>query len=226
MSRRFAGIAAHRTGGRAADLAAAAGEAQDAARVASEDLARQTIRLENAGSGVSEQIRSVEEGLGQQRAALVTTAYALRTDQEDFSAQVESQRAQLIEHLSATRTAAGELDQTALSSLESLRELLEASGDQFRALIDMSQREADNFDSATKLSLEVSGMDLATNMALMGCIELSRVAAQLERTPALPPAAETCQRLIGGLRTLLKSLSSEAELTPHAQTEDQAGDQD
>ena len=139
---------------RAADLAAAAGEAQDAARVASEDLARQTIRLENAGSGVSEQIRSVEEGLGQQRAALVTTAYALRTDQEDFSAQVESQRAQLIEHLSATRTAAGELDQTALSSLEALRELLEASGDQFRALIDMSQREADNFDSATKLSLD------------------------------------------------------------------------
>lgn len=139
---------------RAADLAAAAGEAQDAARVASEDLARQTIRLENAGSGVSEQIRSVEEGLGQQRAALVTTAYALRTDQEDFSAQVESQRAQLIEHLSATRTAAGELDQTAQSSLEALRELLEASGDQFRALIDMSQREADNFDSATKLSLD------------------------------------------------------------------------
>ena len=61
-------------------------------------------------------------------------------------------------------------------------------------------------------------------LALMGCIELSRVAAQLERTPGLPPAAETCQRLIGGLRSLLQSLSSDAELTPHAQTEDQAGD--
>ena len=32
---------------RAADLAAAAGEAQDAARIAADDLARQTLRLEN-----------------------------------------------------------------------------------------------------------------------------------------------------------------------------------
>ncbi len=139
---------------RAADLAAAAGEAQDAARVASDDLARQTIRLENAGSGVAEQIQSVEEGLSQQRAALVTAAYALRTDQEDFSAQVESQRAQLIEHLSATRSAAGDLDRTTHTSVESMRDLVEAATDQFRALVDMSQREADGFDSATKLALD------------------------------------------------------------------------
>lgn len=139
---------------RAADLAAAAGEAQDAARVAAEDLARQTIRLENAGSGVAEQIHSVEEGLGQQRAALVTAAYALRTDQEDFSAQVESQRAQLVEHLSATRSAAGDLDRTSQTSVESMRDLVEAAADQFRALVDMSQREADGFDSATKVALD------------------------------------------------------------------------
>jgi hypothetical protein len=139
---------------RAADLAAAAGEAQDAARVASDDLARQTLRLENAGSGVAEQILSVEEGLGQQRAALVTAAYALRTDQEDFSAQVESQRAQLVEHLSATRAAAGDLDRTSQTSAESLRDLVDAAADQFRALVDMSQREADGFDSATKIALD------------------------------------------------------------------------
>lgn len=139
---------------RAADLAAAAGEAQDAARVAAEDLARQTIRLENAGSGVAEQIQSVEEGLGQQRAALVTAAYALRTDQEDFSAQLESQRAQLIEQLSASRSAAADLGQASRTSIESMRELVEAAADQFRALVDMSQREADGFDAATKMALD------------------------------------------------------------------------
>ena len=139
---------------RAADLAAAAGEAQDAARLAADDLARQTLRLENAGTGVAEQIQSVEEGLGQQRAALVTAAYALRTDQEDFSAQVESQRAQFVENLSATRTAADEMGRTSQTSIESLREILEAAGDQFRALVDMSQREADGFDAATKVSLD------------------------------------------------------------------------
>lgn len=139
---------------RAADLAAAASEAQDAARVAADDLARQTLRLENAGSGVAEQIQSVEEGLGQQRAALVTAAYALRTDQEDFSAQVESQRAQLSEQLSATRTAADELGDTSTRTTETIRDLVEAATDQFRALVEMSQREADGFDAATKLALD------------------------------------------------------------------------
>lgn len=139
---------------RAADLAAAAGEAQDAARVAADDLARQTLRLENAGSGVAEQIQSVEEGLGQQRAALVTAAYALRTDQEDFSAQVESQRAQLTEQLSASRAAAGELGDTSTRTAETIRDLVEAATDQFRALVEMSQREADGFDAATKLALD------------------------------------------------------------------------
>lgn len=139
---------------RAADLAAAAGEAQDAARLAADDLARQTLRLENTGAGVAEQIQSVEEGLGQQRAALVTAAYALRTDQEDFSAQVESQRAQLTEQLDAARTAHGELGDTSVKSAESIKDLVEAATDQFRALIDMSQREADGFDAATKVSLD------------------------------------------------------------------------
>ncbi|HYC97902.1 tipN [Brevundimonas sp.] len=139
---------------RAADLAAAAGEAQDAARVAADDLARQTLRLENAGSGVAEQIQSVEEGLGQQRAALVTAAYALRTDQEDFSAQVESQRAQLTEQLSATRAVTDELGQTSARTTESIKDLVEAATDQFRALVEMSAREADGFDSATKLALD------------------------------------------------------------------------
>ncbi|MGZ9114861.1 MAG: tipN, partial [Brevundimonas sp.] len=139
---------------RAADLAAAAGEAQDAARIAADDLARQTLRLENAGSGVAEQIQSVEEGLGQQRAALITAAYALRTDQEDFSAQVESQRAQLTEQLSASRAASGELGETSTRTAETIRDLVEAATDQFRALVEMSQREADGFDAATKLALD------------------------------------------------------------------------
>lgn len=139
---------------RAADLAAAASEAQDAARAAADDLARQTIRLETAGTGVAEQIQSVEEGLGQQRAALVTAAYALRTDQEDFSAQVESQRAQLLDHLSQSRTAADELNLKGEEAANAIKAQVEAVVDQFQALVQMSQREADSFDHATKLALD------------------------------------------------------------------------
>ncbi|WEK56676.1 MAG: tipN [Candidatus Brevundimonas phytovorans] len=139
---------------RAADLAAAANEAQDAARAAADDLARQTLRLETAGTGVAEQIQSVEEGLSQQRASLVTAAYALRTDQEDFSAQIESQRAQFTEQLSLTRAAAGELNQTTGDVSDAIKAQIEAAADQFRALVDLSQREADGFDHATKLALD------------------------------------------------------------------------
>ncbi|MFN9252251.1 MAG: tipN [Brevundimonas sp.] len=139
---------------RAADLAAAAQEAQDAARLASDNLARQTLRLENAGAGVAEQIQSVEEGLGQQRAALVQAAYALRTDQEDFSALVESQRAQLIEQLGQTRTAAADLGDVSQRAGETLRDLVEAAAEQFRGLMEMAARESDEFDAATKMALD------------------------------------------------------------------------
>ena len=139
---------------RAADLAAAANEAQDAARVATEDLGRQTLRLEAAGTGVTEQIKAVEDGLSQQRAALVTAAYSLRTDQEDFAAQIESQRAQFVEHLSLTRTAASDLNQTGDQIADGIKSQVEAVLDQFRTLVGMSQREAEGFDAATKLSLD------------------------------------------------------------------------
>ncbi|MGV9010384.1 tipN [Brevundimonas sp.] len=166
---------------RAADLAAAAGEAQDAARVAADDLARQTLRLENAGAGVAEQILSVEEGLGQQRAALVTAALGLRTDQEDFSAQVESQRAQLTEQLSATRSVTQDLGDTTQRTTESIKDLVEAATDQFRALVNMSQREADGFDAATKLALDkFEGLAAEARDALVE--ETRRALAALQAT--------------------------------------------
>lgn len=183
---------------RAADLAAAAQEAQEAARLAADDLARQTLRLETAGTGVAEQIHAVEEGLGQQRAALVTAAYQLRTDQEDFSAQVESQRAQLIEQLSASRSAGAELGDTVLSSSASLNELIEAATDQFRALTELSQKEADGFDLATKQALDrFEALAADTRDALLDetrrAVEMMNATAEESR--ALADEAQTQARV-------------------------------
>jgi hypothetical protein len=139
---------------RAADLAAAAGEAQDAARVASDDLSRQTLRLETAGSGVAEQIRSVEEGLSQQRAALVQEAYQLRADQEAFSVQVETQRAQMVEILSAARTASVDLGDVSSKSAEALRDLVQAAGRHFQELAEASEGERSGFEERTREALE------------------------------------------------------------------------
>lgn len=139
---------------RAADLAAAAGEAQDAARLAADDLARQTIRLETAGTGVAEQIRSVEEGLSQQRAALVAAGYTLRTDQEDFSAQVETQRAQLAEALHNTQTAAAELTDASTRGAEALSSLVVDAAAQAQSFAEITEREREAFQARIREALE------------------------------------------------------------------------
>lgn len=139
---------------RAADLAAAAADAQDAARLAADDLARQTIRLETAGTGVAEQIRSVEEGLSQQRAALVAAGYTLRTDQEDFSAQVETQRAQLAEALINTQTASAELTEASTRGAEALSSLVVDAAAQAKAFAEVSETERDAFQDRIREALD------------------------------------------------------------------------
>jgi signal transduction histidine kinase/DNA-binding NarL/FixJ family response regulator len=193
------------------------------------------------GIGVAEGIRSAEFQTGRRRTRLLAlTAMTqesdrVRCEQAGFDGYL-SKPMRGSELLAKIDQLAGEVD-------------AEAEADEFQTALGQSDaEEAEDLRCAARSFLRhgpamVADLELALGqgdpetvmrqahgikgmLALMGCIELSRVAAQLERTPALPPAAETCQRLIGGLRTLLKSLSSEAELTPHAQTEDQAGDQD
>jgi hypothetical protein len=188
---------------RAADLAAAAGEAQDAARLASDDLARQTLRLETAGAGVAEQIRSVEEGLSQQRAALVQGAYQLRADQEDFSAQVETQRAQMVEVLSAARAAAGELGEASTRGAEALAELMQAAGRQFGELAVAAEGERAGFEARVRDALErfaataaeardrMAGATSQSLAALTSATDAARVAADA--------AAEAARARVDGL---------------------------
>jgi len=146
---------------RAADLAAAAAEASDAARTAGEDLNRHVARLENAGLGVAEQIRTVESGLGAQRTALVTLADALRGEHDGFAAQAESHAAQLAEFISQTRLSALEMGDRALKGGEALRAMVTQAAEQFRALAEISESEREHFERAATSSLSLMS-DAAT----------------------------------------------------------------
>ena len=119
---------------RAADLAAAAGEASDAARLAGEDLSRQVARLETAGQGVGDQVRAAEESLTRQRSALVTVAQDLHSENEALAAEAESQRARLTEMLGHARQGVGEMDQTAARGAQALRDLIAEAGVRLRDL--------------------------------------------------------------------------------------------
>lgn len=172
---------------RTADLAAAAGEAQDAARLASEDLARQTLKLETAGTGVAEQIRLVEDGLSQQRAALVAAAFSLRSDQEDFSVQAETQRARLAEALSEARTASGELIESSARGAETLRALVDQAAAELRRFSEASDRE--------QVEMEARAREALTRFGRLAAETRDALTEETDRAvTSLSGAAETARR--------------------------------
>ncbi len=139
---------------RAADLAAAAGEASDAARTAGEDLSRHIVRLETAGIGVAEQVRACEGGLSEQRNALTTLAQALRTDNEGFAQEAEAHAQRLAEFISQARLSALEMGDRATKGGETLRQLMSDAVEQFRDLAETARAEREEFGQATVNSLD------------------------------------------------------------------------
>lgn len=139
---------------RAADLAAAAGEAVDASRVATEDLGRQVARMETASAGVGDQLQALEDGLTHQRAALVTVAHALRAEQEDFASLTESRTAALAEFLANAKVDVADLNEATNIGAGALSELIGEARTKFRELADAAGGERDAFARAAEGTLK------------------------------------------------------------------------
>ncbi|MGZ6016875.1 MAG: polar localization protein TipN, partial [Phenylobacterium sp.] len=139
---------------RAADLAAAAGEASDAARTAGEDLTRHIARLETAGVGVADQVRAVEGGLTEQRTALITLTQTLKADHEGFAEKAEVHAAKLGEFISEARASSVELTERAMKGGESLRALMVDAAEQFRDLAETAKAKREEFGQSTLQSLD------------------------------------------------------------------------
>src|SRR4029077_5969008 len=139
---------------RAADLGAAAGEAVDASRIATEDLGRQVGRLETASTGVGDQMRALEDGLTQQRAALVTVAHALRAEQEDFATLTESRTAALAEFLANAKIDVADLNEATNIGAGALSELIGEARTKFRELAEAAGGERDAFARAAEGTLK------------------------------------------------------------------------
>lgn len=179
---------------RAADLAAAAGEATNAARTAGEDLTRHIARLETAGLGVADQVRAVEGGLTEQRTALITLTQTLKSDHEGFADQAEAHAAKLSEFISQARASSVELSDRALRGGESLRALMADAAEQFRDLAETAKAEREEFGQSTLQSLEsVSGAAAEQRAQLevqtRAAIDALTAAAEETRTAAASHAA-------------------------------------
>ena len=139
---------------RAADLAAAAGDASDAARTAGEDLTRHIARLETAGLGVADQVRAVESGLTEQRAALVSLSQTLKGDHEAFAANAEAHAATLGQFIAQARSSATEMSDRAVTGGDQLRRLMADAALQFRDIAETAKAEREEFGQSTLQSLE------------------------------------------------------------------------
>ncbi|TAL29149.1 MAG: polar localization protein TipN [Phenylobacterium sp.] len=162
---------------RAADLAAAAGEASSAARTAGEDLTRHIARLENAGTGVAEQVRAVEAGLSEQRSALVALSQSLRTDQDVFAGEAEAHAAKLAAFIDEARTSAAEMGERASAGGEQLRRLMSDAALQFRDLAETAKAEREEFGQSTLQSLEAVSAAAAEQRAQLDAQTRSAITA-------------------------------------------------
>jgi hypothetical protein len=179
---------------RAADLAAAAGEASDAARTAGEDLTRHIARLETAGTGVAEQVRAVESGLTEQRTALITLTQGLKADHAGFADQAEVHAAKLSEFIDQARASSEELSERALKGGESLRALMADAAEQFRDLAETARAEREEFGQSTLQSLDTVSEAAAGQRAQLeaqtrAAIEALGAAAEETRAAAASHAA-------------------------------------
>ncbi len=171
---------------RASDLAAAASEVSDAARTAGEDLNRHVARLEHAGTGVSEQIQTVEGGLTAQRTALVTLADALRADHAGFANEADVHATQLAEFITQARVSAAEMADRAHKGGEMLRAMVIEAAEQFRRLTEGFDAEREQIGQAvaqvagqiTQATTQAAGqITNATNQAAGRIAETSNLAS-------------------------------------------------
>ncbi|MGZ3305818.1 MAG: tipN [Asticcacaulis sp.] len=200
---------------RTADIMAVVQDVTETARTATSDLDRQTQKLETAGTGVAGQIRSVEEGLSQQRAALVSAALSLRADQEDFAVHIENQRAQLTEALAITRVATVDLGETSARGVDVLRDLVVSAQENFRAVTQASENERTAFE--TRVHATLSNISMMAADARDDLIEETRRALEQLSTAAADArkaadlAAQTAQARVDRLNETIFEASKKAD---------------
>lgn len=190
---------------RAADLAGAAGSAMDAARTGADDVARQAAKLEAVGELVTAQLRTVDDGLNQQRHSITALAETLRAEHEDFAAQAETRAAQIADLTTHARVGANDVGETAARSAEALSGLIAAAAEQLGQISRAAETEREGLGQEVQRSLEAITRAAQTereglNQDVQRSFDVIREAAQSDR-----------EDLADELHQVVESLNAAAE---------------
>jgi hypothetical protein len=140
--------------GRAGGVNVAAGEVISAARGAGEDMVRHTARLETTAAGVTEQMRSVEQGLTEQRTSLTALADNLHAEQEALKLEADARIARLSELVAQSKSATAEVSETAQQGAEAIQHLTAAAAERFTEITAAAARERDALAEALRASID------------------------------------------------------------------------
>ena len=160
---------------RATDLAAAAGEAGEAAQIAADVLADQVEKLERASDAASTSMGEVRATLSGEHARLAALADSLRADQEHIAARIEAQRIQLLDASGEARLSADDLSDAASRGAEELRTLIAAVAQQVGELAAIAEA-----DQAAMSAQAQSNLKLFT-----GVVAEERAAMETETRAAI-----------------------------------------
>jgi hypothetical protein len=99
-------------------------------------------------------MRALEDGLTQQRAALVTVAHALRAEQEDFATLTESRAAQLAEFVAGAQADVTQLNEATSTGAKSLSDLIAEARAKLGELAEAAGSERDAFARSAEGTLK------------------------------------------------------------------------
>ena len=139
---------------RAADLSLAASDAGAVAVRSAQELARQSELLDTAGHEISTRLERLHDGLHTEREAITVLADALRSDQEDLAARLETGAAQLSEAGALARSGGHALSESSATTIETLRALSAEVADEVRALTEAARREQAAADDQARQAFE------------------------------------------------------------------------
>ena len=199
---------------RAAELAAAAGDAAEISSLAGQQLSLNADHLRTVSDAVSQQMGSASTNLSRERAQFEALEITLRTAQADLVERLARERTLIIEAVAQGRVGSQDISATAVEVSGSLRELIADVEAQLTTLSQTARSEQALIDSESRAglrSLAELGRETRSRIETEGRETIQQLAQLAEETrtaarTALDEATSTAFARIQSARETLEQL--------------------
>jgi hypothetical protein len=165
---------------RATDLAAAAGEAGEAAQIVGDALGGHIERLEEVGEAISGRVEGLQTAFSEEHLRLAALADRLRADQEHIAARIDAQREALLAASADARSGVDDLTGAAEEGAQSLRGLIAVVAEEVGRLAAAAEADQAVLNAAAQENLKL----------FTGAVAEERAALEAETRAAIEALAD------------------------------------